>query len=84
MKLTIKEDFHHGKHYLFSSSYHNITLFEKKYDIKLTTLVSMYHLKSLMSFGRSLKIKMQTQKLLFVLTLLRSILRITTFHGKIL
>ena len=35
MKLTIKEDFHGGTCYLFSFSYHKITLFEKKYVIKL-------------------------------------------------
>ena len=29
----------------FSSSYHKITLFEKKYDIKLITLISMYQLR---------------------------------------
>ena len=34
MKLTIKEDFHRGTCYLFSFSYHKITLFEKKYVIK--------------------------------------------------
>ena len=32
--LTIKEDFHRGTCYLFSFSYHKITLFEKKYVIK--------------------------------------------------
>ena len=47
MKLTIKEDFHSGTHYLFSFSYHKITLFEKKNDIKLISLISMYHLKPL-------------------------------------
>ena len=40
MELTIKEDFHCGTHYLFSFSYHKIT-FEKKYDIKLITLISI-------------------------------------------
>ena len=52
MKLTIKEDFHGRTHYLFSLSYHKITLFEKKYDIKLINLISMYHLKPLVSLGR--------------------------------
>ena len=36
----------------FSFSYHKITLFEKKYDIKLITLISTYHLKPLVSLGR--------------------------------
>ena len=44
MRLTIEEDFHRGTHYLFSFSYHKIT-FEKKYDIKLIILISMYNLK---------------------------------------
>ena len=52
MKLTIKEDFHRGTHYLFSFSYHKITLFEKKYDIKLFALISMYHLKPFVRLGR--------------------------------
>ena len=30
---------------IFSFSYHKITLFDKKYDIKLITFISMYHLK---------------------------------------
>ena len=42
LKLTVKEDFHRGMVF-FSFSYHKITLFEKKYDIKLITLISMYH-----------------------------------------
>ena len=46
MKLTIKEDFHRGT--VFSCfSYHKITLFEKKYGIKLITLISTYHLNLL-------------------------------------
>ena len=49
--LTIREDFHRG-HVFFSFSYHKITLFEKKYDIKLITLSSMCHLKPLVSLGR--------------------------------
>ena len=44
MKLTAQEDFHCGM-FFFSFSYHKITLFEKKYDIKLIILISMYHLK---------------------------------------
>ena len=32
--------------------YHKITLFKKKYDIKLITSISMYHLKPLVSLGR--------------------------------
>ena len=43
MKLTIKEDFHPGECYLVSFCYHKITLFEEKYDIKLVTLIFMYH-----------------------------------------
>ena len=54
MKLTIKEDFHHGTVF-FSFSYHKITLSEKKYDIKLITLISMYHLKPLVSLDRFTK-----------------------------
>ena len=42
MKLTIREDFHRGTVF-FSFSYHKTTLFEKKYDIKLIILISMYH-----------------------------------------
>ena len=52
MKLTIKEGFHRGTHYLFSFSDHKTTLFEKKYDIKLITLISMYHLKPIVRLGR--------------------------------
>ena len=54
MKLTIKEDFHRGAVF-FSFSYHKITLFEKKYDIKLMTLISMYHLKPFVSLDRFIK-----------------------------
>ena len=40
----------------FSSfSYYKITLFKKKYDIKLITLISMYHLKPLVSLDRFIK-----------------------------
>ena len=56
MKLTIKEDLHRGT-VVFSFPYHKIRLFEKKYDIKLITLISMYHLKPLVSLAGSLKIK---------------------------
>ena len=52
MELTIKEDFHRGTVFVSSFSYHKITLFEKKYDIKLITLISMYHLKLLVSLDR--------------------------------
>ena len=51
MKLTIKEDFLGETHYPFSFSYHKITLFEKKHDIELITLNSMYHLKPVVSFN---------------------------------
>ena len=40
---------------LFSFSYHKITLFGKKYDIKLITLISMYHFKSFLSLDRFIK-----------------------------
>ena len=54
MKLTMEEDFHRGT--VFSSfSYHKITLFEKKYDIKLITLISMYYLKPLVSLDGFIK-----------------------------
>ena len=33
----------------FSFSYHKITLFKNKYGIRLITLISMYHLKPLVS-----------------------------------
>ena len=54
MKLTIKEDFHSGMLF-FSFSYHKITSFEKKYDIKLITLIFMHHLKPLVSLDRFIK-----------------------------
>ena len=38
MKLTIKEDFHHETHYRFRFLIIKIT-FEKKYDMKLITLI---------------------------------------------
>ena len=40
---------------LFSFSYHKIKLFEKKYDIKIITFISMYHLKSFVSLDRIIK-----------------------------
>ena len=51
MKLTIKEDFHSGTAF-FSFSYHKITLFEKKYDIKLIILIPMYHFKTSCDLGQ--------------------------------
>ena len=48
-RSVVKEDFHHGTHNLFSFSYHKTALFETKYEIKLITLMSMYHLKPLVS-----------------------------------
>ena len=57
----------------FSSfSYHEITLFEKKYVIKLIILISMYHLKTSCELAGSFKIEMQMYKFLLVLTLFRS------------
>ena len=44
MKLTIEEDIHGGTCYLFSFSYHKIILSEKKYSIKLITLITCYAL----------------------------------------
>ena len=41
----------------FSSFYHKITLFENIYGIKLITLISMYHLKPLVSLQVQLKLK---------------------------
>ena len=40
MKVTIKEDFHRGTVFLVVLSQNHII--EKKYDIKLITLISMY------------------------------------------
>ena len=54
MKLTIKEDFHSRtvfSRFLITKSHY----FEKKYDIKLITLISMYHLKPLVSLDRFIK-----------------------------
>ena len=61
------------EHISFSLSCHKITLFDKKYDIRLVTLISMSHLKPLVSLVRFIKIKMQMYKLLFVLTLFKRI-----------
>ena len=58
-------------HVFFPISYHKITLFEKKYNIKLMASISMYHLKPLLSLDRFIKIKMQMRKLIFVLKLFR-------------
>ena len=82
MKLTIKEDFHHGTCYLFSFSYHKITLFENKYVIKLITLISMYHLKPFVSLQVHLKLNADLQISSCIDTF--HILFITTFHKKIL
>ena len=57
IKLTIKEDLLRGTCYLFSFSQYKITLFEKKYVIKLITLISMHHLKSLVGLQFHLKLK---------------------------
>ena len=58
--------------FFFSFSYHKITLFGKKYDIKLITLISTYHLNPLVSLDIFIKFKMQMYKLLFLPTLFRS------------
>ena len=55
MKLIIKEDSHSGTHLSFFVFYNKITLFEKKYDTKLITLISMHHLKPLVSLSRFIK-----------------------------
>ena len=81
MKLTIEEDFYRGTCYLFSFSYHKITLFEKKYDIKLITLISMYHLKPHLSLDKFIK-NVDAQIALCIDTV--QILCITAFHRKIL
>ena len=39
----------------FSFSYNKIILFEKKHDMKLINLISMYHLKPLVSLDRFIK-----------------------------
>ena len=54
-KINYQSDFHCGTRYFFSCSYKKITLFEKKYDFKLITLISMYHLKPFVSLGRFIK-----------------------------
>ena len=83
MKLTIKEDFHRGKHCLFTFSYQKITLFVKKYDIKLITLISMYHLNPFVSLGRFIQnSNADTHIALCVDTV--QIFCINTFHRKIL
>ena len=44
----------------------------KKYDIKLINLISMYHLKPLVSLDRFIKFKMRMYKLLVLLIMFRS------------
>ena len=83
MRLTIMEDFHRGTCYLFSFSYHKITLFEKKYDIKLITLISMYNLKPLVSLGSFIRNKNADAQIALCIETVQ-ILCITTFHRKIL
>ena len=39
----------------FTFPYHKMTLFEKKYDIKLITLISIHYLKPLVSLDRFIK-----------------------------
>ena len=81
-KLTIEENFHRATH-LFSLSYHKITLFEIKYDIKLIALISMYHLKPLVSLGRFIKNQNADAQIALCIDTVQ-ILCITTFHRKIL
>ena len=59
IRLTIKDDFHRETCYFFSFSYHKITLFEKKYVIKLIPLISMYNFETSCELAGSFKIKMQ-------------------------
>ena len=67
--------------YLFSFSYHKITLFEKKYVIKLSKYFNFnVPFKASCELADSFKIMMQMYKLLLELTLFRSFL----YHGKIL
>ena len=66
----------------FPFSYHKITLLEKKYDIKLITSISMYHLKSLASLAGSLKIRCRCPIAVCIDTV--QILCITAFDRKIL
>ena len=58
----------------FSFSYHKITLFEKKYVIKLITNYFNFDVqfKTSCELAGSFKIKMQMYRLLLVLTLFRS------------
>ena len=71
VKLTIKEDFHRGACYLFSFSYQTITLFEKKYVIKVNYFNFHVPFKTSCELAGSFKIKMQMYKLLLALTLFR-------------
>ena len=66
----------------FLFSYHKITLFENKYDIKLITLISMYHLKPLVCLQVQLKFNADVQIASCIDTF--QILFTTTFHGQIL
>ena len=68
----------------FSFSYHKITLFENKYGIKLITLISMYHLKPLVSLQVQLKLKWIADVQIASCIDTFQILFITTFHGQIL
>ena len=82
MKLTINEDFHCGTH-LFSFSHHKIILFEKKYDTKFITLISMYHLKPLASLGRFIRNESADPQIALRIETV-PILCITIFQTKIL
>ena len=83
MKLTIKEDSLRRTGFFFSFSYHKIILFEKKYDIKLITLISMYHLKPLVSLDRFIK-NLNADVQIALCTDTVQILCITTSHRIIL
>ena len=68
------------EHIIFFVFLQKFPLLEKKWDIKLITLISMHHLKPLVSLGRL--IKNQNADALYIGTV--QILCITAFHKRIL
>ena len=64
----------------FSFSYHKSTLFEKKYDFTLINLISMHHLKPLVSSDRSIKNENADVQIALCTDTVQ-ILCITTLHG---
>ena len=67
----------------FSFSYHEITLLKSKYDIKLMTLIYMYHLKPSVNLGRFIKNKNADAQIAICIETVQ-ILCITTFDRKII